>query len=160
LQNSASRISFFQEVACNFIGKAHFKAMKTYHENQERFEDYIPSRPSYIASTLQSAGLISGYYDLYTTPPQPLNIYFSELQGKLGFKNVNTARYSVDVLEGVYRRFANRQDRAGQHHCLATALTMFNRARFSGKMQEALIFKTWLMHKLNETEQRPPYWQN
>lgn len=110
----------------------------------------LDTQPSYIASTLQTHGFISGYYDLYTTPATPLNIYSSEFQGKMGFKDIRSAKYSVYVLESVYRKFDESHDRAGQHHCLVTALTMYNRARFSNKIEEARVFKKWFLGKLIE----------
>src|SRR5579872_843970 len=33
------------------------------------------SRPSYVASVLQEAGLHQGYFDLYTSTAQPMNVY-------------------------------------------------------------------------------------
>jgi hypothetical protein len=111
----------------------------------------LGTQPSYIASTLQSHGLISGYYDLYTTPPNPLNIYFSEFQGKMGFRDLKASLYSVHVLNEVYKKFEEHHDRAGQHHCLVTALTMYNRARFSNKIEEAKVFKRWIVEHLTET---------
>lgn len=120
----------------------------------------LETQPSYIASTLQKNGLINGYYDLYTTPENPLNIYFPALQGRMGFKDVTTAEYSVRVLDEVYRRFEESHDRAGQHHCLVTALTMYNRARFSHKSVEARVFKKWLLQHLTEEDQgsrTPPF---
>ena len=119
-----------------------------------RMAEEPQTQPSYVASILQKNGLISGYYDLYTTPTTPLNIYSGEFRGKMGFKDPKSAKYSVHVLEEVYHKFDESHDRAGQHHCLVTALTMYNRARFSGKVEEAKIFKEWLLGKL--TEALPP----
>lgn len=115
-----------------------------------RLAEEIQTQPSYIASTLQNHGFINGYHDLYTTATTPLNIYSPELQGKMGFKNIRSAKYSVHILESVYQKFDESHDRAGQHHCLVTALTMYNRARFSNKTDEARIFKKWLLGKLVE----------
>src|SRR5437879_5688094 len=33
------------------------------------------SRPSYVASVLQGAGHDTGYFDLYTSTAQPMNVY-------------------------------------------------------------------------------------
>jgi len=40
-------------------------------------------------------------------------------------------------------------DCAGQHHALSLALTMFNRARWTGKAREAAVFRAWLVSKLD-----------
>jgi hypothetical protein len=42
------------------------------------------ARPSYVASVLQKSGLMSGYFDLYTTTAHPMNIYskFFEREGR------------------------------------------------------------------------------
>lgn len=44
------------------------------------------------------------------------------------------------------------KDRAGQHHALVMALTMFDRARWTGKTVEADIFRQWLQEQLNEAD--------
>ena len=59
-----------------------------------------------------------------------------------------TAKRSVRKLEYSYRNFADRQDRAGQHHALEMALTMLDRARWTGKLEEAEIYRRWLVSKL------------
>ena len=33
------------------------------------------AQPSYVASVLQSAGLLAGYFDHYTTTANPMNVY-------------------------------------------------------------------------------------
>ena len=108
------------------------------------------SRPSYVGSILQESGLISGYFDLYTSTAHPMNVYSKFFAGKLGFKDEETARESVDLINHLYEQFELAQDRAGQHHALAMALTMFDRARWTGKGREADIFRQWLLARLNE----------
>jgi len=110
------------------------------------------SRPSYIASVLQSAGLMSGYFDLYTTTSHPMNVYSKFFAGKLGYKDEATARQSVGLIERYYRQFEMAGDRAGQHHALMMAMTMFNRARWTRKSSEAEIFRLWLLAKLAEAK--------
>ncbi len=56
---------------------------------------------------------------------------------------------SVRNLEESYRYFANNQDRAGQHHTLEMALPMLDRARWTGKLEEAEIYRRWLVGKLS-----------
>ena len=108
------------------------------------------ARPSYVASVLQEAGLHSGYFDLYTSTSQPQNIYSKFFAGKLGFKDVETASESVALIDRLYRQFEFAGDRAGQHHALAMALTMFDRARWTGKGREAEVFLNWLTARLGE----------
>jgi hypothetical protein len=107
------------------------------------------ARPSYVGSVLQREGLIDNYFDLYTSTSQPMNVYSKQFQGKLGFRDVPAAERSVGVLEGAYRYFDQRQDRAGQHHTLDMALTMLDRARWTGKLAEAEIYRRWLVGKLS-----------
>lgn len=107
------------------------------------------AKPSYIGSVLHREGLIDNYFDLYTSTAYPQNVYSKHFVGKLGFRDVFTARRSVSNLEGIYRGFEEKQDRAGQHHALEMALTMLDRARWTGKLEEAEIYRRWLVGKLN-----------
>src|SRR5215212_4707472 len=110
------------------------------------------ARPSYVGSVLQETGLVKGYFDLYTSTAHPMNVYSKFFAGKLGFKDEETARESVELIDRLYRQFEYAQDRAGQHHALSMALVMFDRARWTGKGQEADIFRHWLLARLNEAE--------
>ncbi len=107
------------------------------------------AKPSYVGSVLQREGLIDNYFDLYTSNAHPKNVYSKHFQGKLGFKDQFTARRSVGNLEESYNFFADKQDRAGQHHALEMALTMLDRARWTGKLEEAEIYRRWLVNKLS-----------
>ena len=107
------------------------------------------AKPSYVGSVLHQAGLIDNYFDLYTSTNYPMNVYSRHFRGKLGFKDVETARRSVQNLEQAYRYFDRQQDRAGQHHALEMALTMLDRARWTGKMEEAEVYRLWLVNKLS-----------
>ena len=107
------------------------------------------AKPSYVGSVLQREGLIDNYFDLYTSTAYPMNVYSKHFVGKLGFRNVFTARQSVKNLEETYRQFEAKQDRAGQHHALEMALTMLDRARWTGKLEEAEIYRRWLIGKLS-----------
>lgn len=109
------------------------------------------AKPSYVGSVLQREGLIDNYFDLYTSTAHPMNIYSKHFQGKLGFRDVLTAHRSVRNLEESYRYFASNQDRAGQHHSLEMALTMLDRARWTGKLEEAEVYRRWLVGKLSYT---------
>ena len=108
------------------------------------------ARPSYVGSVLRDAGLMTGYFDLYTSTTHPQNIYSKFFAGKLGFKDVETARQSVETIDLLYRQFELAGDRAGQHHALSMALTMFDRARWTAKGEEAEVFRSWLMARLDE----------
>ena len=113
------------------------------------------ARPSYVGSVLQEAGLHSGYFDLYTSTAHPQNIYSKFFAGKLGFKDEETARESIELIDRLYRQFEYAGDRAGQHHALDMALTMFDRARWTNKGREAEVFLHWLMSRLNEAALEP-----
>ena len=110
------------------------------------------ARPSYVGSVLQETGLISHYFDLYTSSAHPMNVYSKFFANKLGFKDEETARQSVEYIEHLYRQFEFAQDRAGQHHALLMALVMFDRARWTGKGREADIFRRWLVERLEEAD--------
>lgn len=108
------------------------------------------AKPSYVGSVLQKEGLIDNYFDLYTSTNYPMNIYSKHFRGKLGFKDVATARAGVRNLEQAYRYFDEHQDRAGQHHALEMGLMMLNRARWTGKLEEAEVYRRWLVGKLSQ----------
>ncbi len=107
------------------------------------------AKTSYVGSVLQKEGLIDNYFDLYTSTAHPMNVYSKHFRGKLGFKDVFTARRSVRSLEESYNLFADNQDRAGQHHTLEMGLTMLDRARWTGKLAEAEVYRRWLVNKLS-----------
>lgn len=107
------------------------------------------AKPSYVGSVLQAQGLIDNYFDLYTSTGHAMNIYSKQFRGKLGFKNAEVAKRSVAVLDEAYGYFENRQDRPGQHHSLDLALTMLDRARWAGKLEEAEVYRRWLVGKLS-----------
>src|SRR5215216_1094147 len=104
-----------------------------------------PSKKDQIVSLFHS-----GYFDLYTSTSQPQNVYSKFFAGKLGFKDVETAAESVSLIDRLYRQFEFAGDRAGQHHALTMALTMFDRARWTGKGREAEVFLNWLTARLGE----------
>jgi hypothetical protein len=107
------------------------------------------ARPSYVGAVLHREGLVDNYFDLYTSTGYAMNVYSKHFQGKLGFRNVETAERGVRVLENGYQYFSKILDRAGQHHALELGLTILNRARWSGKLEEAEVYRRWLVGKLN-----------
>jgi hypothetical protein len=110
------------------------------------------ARPSYVGSILQESGLVKGYFDLYTSTAHPMNVYSKFFANKLGFKDEETARESIELIDKLYRQFEYAEDRAGQHHALSMALVMFDRARWTGKGREADIFRQWMQARLNEAD--------
>ncbi|HSE98036.1 MAG TPA: hypothetical protein VLD57_07155 [Blastocatellia bacterium] len=102
--------------------------------------------PSYVATVLQSAGLLSGYFDLYTTTGRDQNLYSRFFRNVLSFKTIEAAKESVAQIARLYKHFERIGDRAGQHHAEVIALTGRNRARWSGKMEEAKVFEEWLFN--------------
>ena len=109
------------------------------------------ARPSYVANVLQESNLMTGYFDLYTTSANPMNVYSKFFARKLGFKDEPTARSSIELIDRLYSQFEFAGDRAGQHHALVMALTMFDRARWTGKGEEADLFRHWLLARLSES---------
>ena len=113
------------------------------------------ARPSYVSSVLQAEGLHHGYFDLYTSTNEPMNVYSKFFAGQLGFKDEEAARRSVDLIDRLHRQFELAGDRAGQHHALLMALTMFDRARWTKKTREAVVFRRWLLDRLTEAAAGP-----
>ena len=104
----------------------------------------VGARPSYVAQVLQSAGRLTGYFDLYTTTGREQNVYTRFFRNVLSFKTVEAARESVQKIDRLYNYFERLGDRAGQHQAMVLALTGKNRARWSGKQEEAAVFNEWL----------------
>src|SRR5579871_5295004 len=108
------------------------------------------SRTSYVASVLHGTDQAPGYFDLYTSTRRPMNAYSKFFAGKLGYRDESAAREGVALLDHYYRQFEVAGDRAGQHHALLLALTMFDRARWTGKDAEAAVYREWLRGRLDE----------
>jgi len=56
----------------------------------------------------------------------------------------------VELINRLYKQFEMARDRAGQHHALLMALTMYDRARWTGKQLEADLFRQWLVEQLSQ----------
>jgi hypothetical protein len=108
------------------------------------------SRTSYVASVLHGNEQLPAYFDLYTSTRQPMNAYSKFFAGKLSYRDEKAAREGVSLLDHYYRQFELASDRAGQHHTLLLALTMVDRARWTNKLAEAAIYRSWLTERLNE----------
>lgn len=104
----------------------------------------LDARPSYVAQVLQNAGLLTGYFDLYTTTAREQNVYSQYFRNVLSFKTLESARESVRKIDELYNHFEQIGDRAGQHQAMLVALTGKNRARWIGKQAEAEVFGEWL----------------
>src|SRR3954447_1885371 len=63
------------------------------------------ARPSYVASVLQQAEHLPSYFDLYTPTRQSMNMYSKYFAGKLGFKDKETARRSVELIDRLHEQF-------------------------------------------------------
>ena len=105
----------------------------------------VGARPSYVAQVLQQAGHLTGYFDLYTTTAREQNVYTRFFRNVLSFKTAKAARESVQKIDRLYNYFERLGDRAGQHQAMILALTGKNRARWSGKLEEAQVFHEWLV---------------
>lgn len=119
--------------------------------------DELETRPSYIASILRAANLNEDYFDLYTSTQHPMNVYSYHFVDKLRFKDAEVARDSIEVIDEVYHLYEEDGDRAGQHHAMMMALVMANRARYSGKLDVARLFKAWLQERLDEFDIDPEF---
>lgn len=119
----------------------------------EELSTLTKASPSYVASVLRDAKLLGGYFDLYTSTQLPMNVYSRYFRGQLGFKNVTTARRSVQYLDTLFQQFGRIEDRAGQHHAMYLALTIHNRAYWSGKTAESKFFRDWLISQLQQMNQ-------
>jgi hypothetical protein len=119
--------------------------------------DELETRPSYVASILRAANLNEDYFDLYTSTQHPMNVYSYHFVDKLRFKDAEVARDSIEVIDEVYHLYEEDGDRAGQHHAMMMALVMANRARYSGKLDAARLFKAWLQERLDEFDIDPEF---
>ncbi len=106
------------------------------------------ARPSYVGSVLAKAGYTTGYHDLYTSTASRMNAYSKFFTGRLGFRDVKTAESSLRFIDRMHRQFQRTGDRAGQHHAMMMAMVMYNRARWTGKQEEAEVFRRWLTQQL------------
>jgi hypothetical protein len=107
----------------------------------------LDTSPSYVANVLAAAGQTPDYHDLYVSSTA-LSGYARQFQGVLRFKDVASARASVQRIDGLYRTFVQQNDRRGQHQAQLMALIGKNRAEGLGKYDEAQVFADWLMAHL------------
>ena len=113
----------------------------------EEIAQALETNPSYVANVLAAAGQTPDYYDLYVSNAA-LGGYAKQFQGILRFKDVASARASVQRIDEMYRAFAQQNDRRGQHQAQMVALIGKNRAEGIGKYDEAQVFADWLIAHL------------
>jgi hypothetical protein len=114
----------------------------------------LETHPSYVANILAAAGKSSDYSDLYTSTVAQSG-YAQRFRGVLRFKDIETARESVEKIDALYHEFEMAQDRRGQHQAQLTALIGKNRAEGIGKYAEAKLFADWLTQHLTVHVEEP-----
>jgi hypothetical protein len=107
----------------------------------------LEAHPSYIANVLAASGKSPDYSDLYVTSSAQSG-YAKMFQGVLRFKDMASARESVERIDEMYHRFEEQRDRRGQHQAQLIALIGKNRAEGIGKYEEAEVFADWLLQHL------------
>jgi len=107
----------------------------------------LATSPSYVANVLAATGQTPDYHDLYVSSTA-LSGYAKQFQGILRFKDVASARASVQRIDEMYRTFVQQHDRRGQHQAQLMALIGKNRAEGLGKYDEAQVFTDWLIAHL------------
>jgi hypothetical protein len=113
----------------------------------EAIAQALDTSPSYVANVIAAAGQTPDYQDLYVSTAA-LHGYAKRFQGILRFKDVASARESVQRIDAMYRAFTQQGDRRGQHQAQLLALIGKNRAEGIGKYAEARIFAEWLIAHL------------
>ena len=108
----------------------------------------LETHPSYIANVLAAAGKAPDYSDLYVNSAAQ-NGYARMFQGILRFRDLNSARESVERIDNMFNHFARQNDRRGMHQAQLLALTGKNRAEGIGKYSEAELFANWLAANLS-----------
>jgi hypothetical protein len=128
------------------------RILQTYQQESQDIGEIafrVGVRPSYVAQVLQKEGLIASYFDLYTHTQREQNIYSKAFRNVLAFRTVEAAQNSVKRINELYEHYHRQRDRAGQHQAMVIALIGFNRARWSGKIEQATQFRNWLIDQLN-----------
>ena len=111
---------------------------------------WSPARAPATSARCCEARASSSRTSICTPRPHPMNAYSKFFANQLGFKNVEVARESVELIDTMYHQFATGGDRAGQHHAMMMAMTMGNRAFWTGKHAEATAFRDWLIARLQD----------
>jgi hypothetical protein len=107
----------------------------------------LETHPSYVANVLAAAGKTTDYSDLYVSTAAQGG-YGKQFQGILRFRDLPSARESVERLDAIYHEFERARDRRGQHQAQLLALVGKNRAEGIGKFAEAQVFADWLISHL------------
>lgn len=121
----------------------------------ESIADALATNPTYVANVLIEAGRPVEYEDLYTTTSRrPYSPEARRLAGVIRFKDPDAARESVKKLDEAFHEFQRDGNRRGQHRAQMLALVGKNRAAGIGKIEEANIFRDWLIHSFYEERVR------
>lgn len=122
----------------------------------ESIADAVGTSPTYVANTLIASGRPVEYEDLYTTTTgRSYSAEARRLSGILRFRDVEAAKESVRKLDEAFQEFRRTGNRRGQHRAQMLALIGKNRAEGIGKMEEASVFRDWLIATLqSEQEER------
>ncbi len=121
----------------------------------ESIADALATNPSYVANVLIESGRSVEYEDLYTsTSRRQYSPEARRLAGVVRFKDPETARESVRKLDEAFHQFQREGNRRGQHRAQMLALVGKNRAAGIGKLEEANIFRDWLIHSFYEEQVR------
>jgi hypothetical protein len=110
----------------------------------EAIAHQVKARVSHVIDVLHRSGHLGCHWDLYEITDAERNIYARYFRSALDLKDVGAARESVARIDRLYNYFERLNDRMGMHHAQIVALTGKNRARWSGKTEEAEVFAEWL----------------
>lgn len=106
-----------------------------------------------IAGTLEAPpAVVAGWLeipgdDLYTSAVAQ-NDYARMFAGVLRFRTVEAATESVARIDALWREFVEARDVRGMHQAQLMALIGKNRAEGIGHMEEARLFRDWLINHL------------
>lgn len=112
--------------------------------NINEIAQQLKLHPAFVAQVLRQAGLLTGYFGSYLVSEEAQSVYSRFFRHVLSYKNVEAATKSIDRINSLYQYFEEIGDREGMHQAMVLALTGKNRARWSGKQEEAKIFGDWL----------------
>ncbi len=115
----------------------------------------LETHPSYVANVLAAAGKTPDYADLYVQSSSQ-NGYAKVFQGILRFKDVETAKASVQSIDDLFHKYELERDRRGMHQAQLVALIGKNRAEGVAKYAEARVFGEWLIDHLDVHFLVPP----
>ena len=117
----------------------------------ESIAEALATNPSYVANTIIASGRSVDYEDLYTsTSGRAYSPEARRLAGVLKFKDVAAAKESIQRLQEAFGEFSREGNKNGQHRAQMLALIGKNRAEGLGKIEEASLFRDWLIRTLSQ----------